>query len=552
MKFNNFIKVLIFLFFIKNLSGQEILKENLTKKTIYYHDFLKTKPQSMGSFYKDVLGETNLKHGKWEYFDENEKKIEIRNYYKDKLNGKIALYYPNGFQRQEGYFIFDVQDSIYREWNENGKLTLELFYNDGRQEINEEYIDSIKYVWNFWLPDSLHTQTITKGEGEMTTYFNTGTVKEWYNYKNGLPDGEFIERSIYGYDLLTGTYKDGLKIGTWKTYYYTGKIEKIANYSNGKLDGKYEYFYDNNQLNVEGFYREGLKIGEWTWFTKQGNRDMQGSFLDGKWNYWHPTSELSYIANYKEDLKEGTWTYFYKNGTKFKVGNFSKDEKNGKWETFYEDGTLLLTGSYINGKEEGDWFNFWENGKIKNKSSFKKGVLNGEWYSYYPKGDLKLKGYYKKGFKSGTWIDFFEDNKPKDVITYKVIKVKSKIKYGPMKGHYNYESVKNGKSVSFSAKDFKMTEEGTYKNGEKDGEWIAYYPGGKMPANSTSYKKGLLDGKMKEYDRKGQIISEIDYKDGLKHGKMKIYDKKGKVVVEKKFEFGLESVKGSGSFTPGK
>ena len=115
-----------------------------------------------------------------------------------------------------------------------------------------------------------------------------------------------------------------------------------------------------------------------------------------------------------------------------------------------------------------------------------------------------------------------------------------------------YESVKNGHSESYSDKDFKKTAEGDYKNGEKEGVWTAYYPGAKITANTQSYKKGQLDGKSKEFDRKGVIISEVDYKEGLKHGKMKIYDKKGKVVVEKKFEYGLQVIEGSGGvFMPG-
>jgi len=162
--------------------SQEIFKENLTKKETFYYDFLKTKPQSRGAYFKDPLGETTLKHGKWEYYDENEKVIEIRNYYKDKLNGGVSLFFPNGKLRQEGYFKEDQQDSVYREWFENGKLAIDCtyklgllkgikksYYLDGREQGIEEYIDTTRYVWSFWLPDSLHSQTIIDGNGEMNT-----------------------------------------------------------------------------------------------------------------------------------------------------------------------------------------------------------------------------------------------------------------------------------------------------------------------------------------------------------------------------------------------
>jgi antitoxin component YwqK of YwqJK toxin-antitoxin module len=564
--------VLFFFFLYFNSYSQKIAKENLTKKYSFYWDFYKTKPQSIGSYYKDLLGETTLKHGKWEYFDEQGNTVEIRNYYKDKLNGKLSMFYPNGKPRYEGYFKNDLQDSIYQEWYENGNLAIEAtykndkyfgfkktFYVDGRQQALEEYIDSTRYMQEFWLPDSLHTQTVIKGDGVASYFHTTGQIKEWYTYKNGLPDGEFIERSIYGYDLITGFFNHGKKTGEWKYYYYTGDLEKKCSFENDKLNGEFEYYYDKNRINVEGYYKNGLKTGVWTWFTNQGIRDMCGTFKEGKqdglWTYWYPTGELSYTAYYKEDKKHGTWSYFYKNGAKFKKGDFSEDEKHGKWETWYENGVLLMTGDYHNGKEHGEWLNYWENGKLKNRSTFKKGELNGQWESYFPTGKLKLLGFYKNGFKNKIWTEFFENGSPKDLITYKVVKKKSKIKYGPMKGHYVYESVKDGKSISFSNKDFKKTEEGTFKNGEKHGTWSAYYPGGKITANTQGFKNGKLDGKMKEFDRKGLIISEVDYKDGLKHGKFIIYDKKGKVKVEKKFEYGIqiiEGTKGAGGFSPWK
>ncbi len=560
----------LFLFSTLNTFSQEILKENLTKKKSFFWDYNKIKLQSIGSYYKDPLGETTLKHGKWEYFDEKGNSLEIRTYYKDKLNGKLTMLYPNGKPRYVGFFKNDLQDSSYQEWFENGNLAIEAFYKknelfgfkktyylDGRQQALEEHIDSVKYLQEFWLPDSLHTQTVKKGNGVATYFHTTSGIKEWYTYKNGLPDGEFVERSIYGYDLLTGFYNEGKKTGEWRTYYFSGDLEKINNYENDKLTGKYQYFYDKNRLNVEGFYKNGEKYGVWTWYTNEGNRDMSGTFKDdkqdGNWTFWFPTGEISYTAQFKDDKKHGVWDYFYKNGAKFKKGAFSENEKNGKWETWYENGTLLMSGDYVNGKEEGEWLNYWDNGKLKNKSTFKKGQLNGEWYSYYPNGKIKLVGYYKNGLKTKSWVDFYDNGSPQTATTYKIIKKKSKIKYGPMKGHFVYESVKEGAYVAFSDKDFKKTEEGSYKVGEKNGTWTAYYPGGKMPYSIQNYKLGKLDGKMKEYDRKGIIISEIEYKDGLKHGKMKLFDKKGKVISEKKFEFGLQVDEGkNGGFSPGK
>ena len=122
-------------------------------------------------------------------------------------------------------------------------------------------------------------------------------------------------------------------------------------------------------------------------------------------------------------------------------------------------------------------------------------------------------------------------------MTYKIVKKKSAVNKSTV-----LESVKHGKYEAYSSKDFKLTESGTYKNGKKHGQWIAFYPGGRIPAVTSEYKDGRLHGVVREYDLKnGKVLrSETNYKDGAKHGKMIVYDKRGKKIAEKLFENGSE------------
>lgn len=540
---------------LSTLSGQQVLKQNLTRPEKNYYDFKKTKLLSTGSYYKDDLGETKYEHGKWEYYSKDGKKEEIRNFYKGKLHGQVLLFWPNGNKKQEGYFVMEVQDSIYREWSEGGVLLLEgnykkdrkfgfwkSFYLNGKPKMTEEFIDSTRYVQTFWSPDSV--QTVINGNGKMVNYYLDNNIKEVYNFKNGLEDGSFTEYKINGDTAVSGFYDQGLKTGEWKQFFYNGKIEKIANYKNNKLDGLYQLYYDNGKLRASGYYTNGKKNRLWSWYANNGSLDMKGTFLDdqqdGDWTYYYPDGRISYTAQFKKDKKDGSWNYYYKDGSKFKTGMFKNDEKDGKWSTWYENGTLLMEGSYTAGKEEGEWVNYWENGSIKNKATFKKGTLNGAWISYTPKGKIKSSGEYKNGYKNKTWYEYFDNGNVKDVETYKVAKIKSKVKYGPMKNKVTYASVKDGLFISYSQKDYKKTEEGTYKNDEKEGTWLAYYPGGKIVAVLSQYKDGKLNGYMRQFDQRGNIINETQYKDGLKHGTMKIFDKRGKVSKQKDFEYGQE------------
>lgn len=561
--------ILLFLFVPFVFSAQEIRKENLTKKRRFYYDAKQDKLESEGCYYTNPLGETTEKHGKWSYYSPEGYLQEERTYFRGKLFGPVITFYSNGKKSKEGYFLWDKADSVYREWNETGKLAMEGFYKEGnpvnnwqywyisgRKKMDEEIVGGVSYVRQFWYDDSLHTQGVKDGNGTMVTYFLTGGEKEYYTYKDGLKDGIFEEFSPYGYKLIDGKYSEGNKDSTWNFYYYTGKIEKTSNYKNDVLNGPYVNYYDNGKVSVEGTYENGKKTGKWSWYTNRGVLDQTGYFKDdeqhGKWTFNYPTGELSYLAEFNMGKKTGTWTYFYKDQTKFKQGTFKNDEKNGKWETWYEDGTLLMTGDYLNGKEDGLWKNYWENGKLKNEATFVNGQLNGPWKSFYTDGKPKMSCEYKDNLVVGTYIEYFENGKPSDIGEYKIVKIKSKLDYGPMKDHEVKESVKDGKWTSYSQKDNKKTEEGEYKNGQKDGPWISYYPGGRNASNVNTYKDGKLHGTSYMYDRRGNIVSDCEYKDGLKHGKMRVYDKKGKVVKELKFENGQQIIEGvnAGTFSP--
>ncbi|MCO5260301.1 MAG: hypothetical protein M9916_09175 [Crocinitomicaceae bacterium] len=551
----------------------KVEKENLTKKESLFYDYNKSKIQSIGAYYTDKQGPTTMKHGKWTYFDREGKIEEERNYYKDLLHGKVILFYPNSKPKQEGYFYLNQPDSVYREWNETGRLAVEgnysygkpngiwtYYYLDGRKKSEEIARDSVNLMESFWMPDSNHTQTVVNGNGEMMTFYTTGTLKEWYHYKDGLKDGPFEEWSIYGYKTLSGSFVNGEKDGEWFFAYYSGKTDKISNYKNGKLDGPYKNFYEDGTLYAEGHYADGKKSGKWTWFTSAGTRDMQGSFLEdkqnGDWTYWYSSGEVSYTAHYTSGVKTGVWNYYYKNGKKFKEGPFQNDEKEGIWRTWYEDGTLLMEGNYTGGKESGEWKNYWDNGKLKNVSSFYNGELNGAWYSYSLKGGLTLEGKYKNGLKTGMWKEYFESGQPREFKTYKIIKKKSTVNRTGKKKKISLVSELNGKFQAYSDKDGKLMEEGNYKNGLKVGTWTAYHAGGRLKAVVSNYKNGKLDGEMSTFDKRGKIISSVQYKNGLKHGSFKTYDKKGKITSEKRFSEGMLIIEGQdnkpGYFSPGK
>ena len=199
--------ICIFLFAI-NLSlvfSQKVEKENLTQKVKLFWDKGNKKIQATGSYYtNERRGNTTEKHGKWLFYSFDGILEEERNYYRNRIHGLQTIYYPNKKIKQQTYFTFNVPDSSFKEWNENGILIIlgnydlgspdgiwEYYYDNGKKKSVEEVIKDSTYLRAFFENDSLHTQTIKDGDGFIKSLYTNGVAKELYTFKNGLKTGLF-------------------------------------------------------------------------------------------------------------------------------------------------------------------------------------------------------------------------------------------------------------------------------------------------------------------------------------------------------------------------
>ena len=552
--------LLIFICVFGSIFGQEVkvLKENLSPKTRIYWDASNKHVQGVGCYFRsEASPNTTEKHGKWLFYSYDGILEEEANYYRGRLHGKRVFYDEQKRVKQESYYKFNVPDSIYREFAPDGKILVrgqfelgspvslwEYFYTDGREKSIENVVNDTVFLMAFWKPDSLHTQTIKDGNGQIVNYYVGGVVKERYTFKNGLKTGPFEERTANGVLSVAGAFDQGKKDGLWEFYRFDGVLEKQVGYKADSLDGNYLVMRNETDTLTHGAYELGLKTGKWKWFTPEGKLDMEGYFSKGKqdsiWHYYFSNGQLSYIAHYKADLRTGNWTYYYPNGALYRTGSYQNDLRTGQWQTWYEDSTLLMSGKYLNGKEEGEWFNYWENGRIKDKSSFRDGNLDGLWESYSPESVLKVKGTYKAGYKVGEWTSYYNNGRLKEKQHYKVFTQKNVADGMAIMGLKETVSNFHGSYEAYSQADFQIKETGKYYHGLKHGTWTNYYPGGAVPTIIAQYRYGRLHGVFKQYDRYGRLVYEIHYKNGLKDGPFYAYNENGQLVSKKQFKKGVE------------
>ena len=546
--------------FTKNFS-QIVEKENLSQKVKLFWDAGNKKLQATGSYYtNERRGNTTEKHGKWLFYSYDGILEEERNYYRNRIHGIQTIYFPTKKIKQQTYFTFNVPDSSFKEWNEDGKLITsgnydlgspdgiwEYYYENGKKKSTEEVINDTVYLRVFFENDSLHTQTIKDGNGFITSFYTTGITKELYTFKNGLKTGLFEERTANGMLSISGYFNDGKKDSIWQFYSYLGNIDKKIAYKNDSLDGEYLVYYEDQSINTKGNYKNGVKTGVWTWNYINGKTEMIGSFENdlqhGNWIYYFDNRQVSYTANFDRNKKVGEWVFYFKDGAIERKGTYLNDEKNGLWETWYENGSKLMTGNYKNGKEEGEWSNFWEKNVLKNKSTFKNGQLNGKWYSYTPDKVLVCSGKYKNGLKISAWNEYFNNGKLKEITNYKIFRRKNNVNNISIVGMKRTLSEYHGKYQAFSLIDFQQKAKGEYKNGLKEGTWYDYYPGGLIPTIISNYKNGKLHGVFQQLGRRGEPVFVINYKNGLKDGWFIVFDSNGKEKVRKMFKNGIEQTK---------
>jgi len=80
-----------------------------------------------------------------------------------------------------------------------------------------------------------------------------------------------------------GTYKDGEPDGPWVDHYDNGQLKDEGTFKNGEKDGPWVSYWENGQLLAEGTYKDGKEDGPWVFYNKDGtvNKEHTGTFKDG-------------------------------------------------------------------------------------------------------------------------------------------------------------------------------------------------------------------------------------------------------------------------------
>jgi antitoxin component YwqK of YwqJK toxin-antitoxin module len=304
-------------------------------------------------------------------------------------------------------------------------------------------------------------------DGVFEEFYPEGTAKKVVNYQKGLLHGDFFEFSKEGELLLSGTYFQGEKSGDWYVYRSDGSLKSEYTYQNNVLNGFSIAYYASGQVAERIPFQMGEINGIYESFFPDGSPKQRVAFVEGQeqgeFTQFHADGKLAIVANFSKGILEGIWEDYDDQGRLLSKGMYQQGDRVGEWKEVYPAvSEFYQKGNYENGAKNGSWQVLGKEEFAHQEEIFKNGVLTGFSAFTTRSGEILDAGSLANG---------------------------------------------DGKRVLFDAEGNRL-EKGRYANGLRTGTWFTYFPQTSLVASSGTYAAGQKRGTWKQYDLKGQLLSE--------------------------------------------
>jgi len=309
-----------------------------------------------------------LKHGLWKDFYENGLLKWEGNYSYGKRDGYFKEYDLAGnLTKIEKYrndeLIYDAPElatyEVKTDYYKNGKVRIIQSYKNNipegiRKEYTPEGIINKAYIYKSGIivGEGLVDEQGQR-QGTWIEYYESGEKAGEGSYVNNQRQGEWKFYFKEGGLEQTGKYDlKGRPEGKWRWFYESGNIKKEDNFKNGLLNGSYVEKSDSGKVIIQGEYIDGEEEGEW--FYEVGDNKELGAYAAGKreglWK--HYTDDVLYFeGNYIEGNPSGDFTYYWENEKVKEKGKYIMGKKEGDWNIYDSDGIKIITIRYEDGVE---------------------------------------------------------------------------------------------------------------------------------------------------------------------------------------------------------
>jgi antitoxin component YwqK of YwqJK toxin-antitoxin module len=261
---------------------------------------------------------------------------------------------------------------------------------------------------------------------------------------------------------------------------------------------------------------------------------------------------ITFSQSLNKETENGYNIFYYPNKQISSEGNMVNGKPDGLWKSYYVDGTLKSIGLRKNALLDSVWVFYNKDGNIFQKINYQFGKKNGYLYTfkYFKNKNDSLVGYlasqelYLNNQKNGISEYYYKNSVIKEAVNY------SKGKKHGITRIYSEQGVLNVIVEYRYGKEIDREIINQYKDSVKIGVWKEFYPNGNIKSEKT-YRLGVLNGLVKEYDITGNLITANRFENGELKDTSITLQKNIKIVEEfynKKNEQGELIKKASGGF----
>lgn len=330
---------------------------------------------------------------------------------------------------------------------------------------------------------------------------------------------------------------------------------------NGKPEGQWLNYHPNGILKSQGSRVDHELNGEWLFFDSLGNKIQSIEYERGKKQgferIYGATAENNVLVETKfvDNLKSGWSNEFDVAGNRIKSVPFKENLEDGLGKEYALDGRVISILEYkkgylrsvqkVNrkdeqGKKNGIWKTWNARDIVTEEGVWSNGMRNGIFKYYKGSGELD----YLEKYEWGELVVDAEETIPMDLRkSYHdngMVATSSTYSNGKRIGVYR-EYNREGEVISGAiySNDTLVAEGITTAEGNKEGIWKHYYPGGALHFEG-SYENGLKEGRWTYYAVTGEVIQKGAYSEGKFNGTWQWFYLNGNLHREENYRRGRE------------
>lgn len=430
-------------------------------------------------------------------------------------DGYWKNYHINGNLKSEGNRRDEVLEGEWKFYTQEGVLFVSITYKNGNKEgPRKTYEEGVLVKKEVFIDNQL--------EGITEHYFPNGKTRLRIPFENNRENGLGFEYDTVGTIITLLTYKSGV---------LTKKRQINRRDDAGNKQGAWLEFHTNMRIKWEGSFMDDLKHGYFKFYTNSGNlirterwvmgvlqaEDEETAKIEIRRQLDPLTGHIANVGGYVKGKKEGVHREYDAQGNVIGGGIYNLDRllaegitddmgrRQRHWKFYYQTGELKEEGGYIDGKRHGNWKYYFIDGRLEQEGRFNRDKPVGTWVWYHDDGSVWREEEFVDGLRDGPFVE-------KDS-TGKVI-AKGLYVQGHKDGNWEYQ-IGNSRI------------EGSYFDGERNGEWRTIYTDIDVVHYTGSFVAGLPEGKHTWYYDNGKVEARGRYRGGLKQGVWEFYSRNG-------------------------